>query len=550
MKNIVLLIIIFLSISSCNKDILELKPLDRLSESSVWEDQSLIELYVNGSYHSVEHDYYGSMWCSLTDEAYNIQNGSAEMVQRGELTADNVGTVSDLGSDESWLNPNTNNMNMFDYWKDAYSGIRNINIYFSKIDAAIIDESIKKQMNGEMKFIRAFIYANLIWRYGGVPIITDIFELNGDYTVSRNSYDECVTYICSELDDAIADLPAQQSLDQMGRASGNAAKALKSRVLLYAASPLNNPSNDLNKWKDAADAAEALLNKVYTLNDDYQHIFLEDNNEIIFARYFTLSNFHYTALYNGRNGSHGWGSNCPVQNLVDDYEMAATGKLPSDPSSGYDPNNPYVGRDPRFYASILYDGAVWAGRETETFDGGLDSRKSNIEAWNATLTGYYLKKFIQEDVPPVYGSTFNATNPYVFFRYGEILLNYAEAKFELGDEQTARTYVNMIRSRNGVDMPPITDAGDALRQRIYHERRIELAFEGQRFFDVRRWKIASITANKPLIAMQIFKQNDGSKTYEPINLMNTGFQNKDYLLPIPFAEINRSKGGLIQNPGY
>ncbi|HEX7467796.1 MAG TPA: RagB/SusD family nutrient uptake outer membrane protein [Methanobacterium sp.] len=490
------------------------------------------------------------MWCSLTDEAYNIQNGSSEMVQRGELTADNVGTVSDLGSDESWLNPNTNNMNMFDYWKDAYSGIRNINIYFSKIDAAIIDESIKKQMNGEMKFIRAFIYANLIWRYGGVPIITDIFELNGDYTVSRNSYDECVTYICSELDDAIADLPAQQSLDQMGRASGNAAKALKSRVLLYAASPLNNPSNDLNKWKDAADAAEALLNKVYTLNDDYQHIFLEDNNEIIFARYFTLSNFHYTALYNGRNGSHGWGSNCPVQNLVDDYEMAATGKLPSDPSSGYDPNNPYVGRDPRFYASILYDGAVWAGRETETFDGGLDSRKSNIEAWNATLTGYYLKKFIQEDVPPVYGSTFNATNPYVFFRYGEILLNYAEAKFELGDEQTARTYVNMIRSRNGVDMPPITDAGDALRQRIYHERRIELAFEGQRFFDVRRWKIAPITANKPLIAMQIFKQNDGSKTYEPINLMNTGFQNKDYLLPIPFAEINRSKGGLIQNPGY
>ncbi|HEX7494701.1 MAG TPA: RagB/SusD family nutrient uptake outer membrane protein [Bacteroidales bacterium] len=550
MKNIVLLIIIFLSISSCNKDILELKPLDRLSESSVWEDQSLIELYVNGSYHSVEHDYYGSMWCSLTDEAYNIQNGSSEMVQRGELTADNVGTVSDLGSDESWLNPNTNNMNMFDYWKDAYSGIRNINIYFSKIDAAIIDESIKKQMNGEMKFIRAFIYANLIWRYGGVPIITDIFELNGDYTVSRNSYDECVTYICSELDDAIADLPAQQSLDQMGRASGNAAKALKSRVLLYAASPLNNPSNDLNKWKDAADAAEALLNKGYTLNDDYQHIFLEDNNEIIFARSFTLSNFHYTALYNGRNGSHGWGSNCPVQNLVDDYEMAATGKLPSDPSSGYDPNNPYVGRDPRFYASILYDGAVWAGRETETFDGGLDSRKSNIEAWNATLTGYYLKKFIQEDVPPVYGSTFNATNPYVFFRYGEILLNYAEAKFELGDEQTARTYVNMIRSRNGVDMPPITDAGDALRQRIYHERRIELAFEGQRFFDVRRWKIASITANKPLIAMQIFKQNDGSKTYEPINLMNTGFQNKDYLLPIPFAEINRSKGGLIQNPGY
>jgi hypothetical protein len=404
-------------------------------------------------------------------------------------------------------------------------------------------------MNAEMRFIRAYTYANLIWRYGGVPIVTNLFELGGDYSVTRSSYDDCVTYICSELDDVIADLPAKEPANQLGRASGDAAKALKSRVLLYAASPLNNSNKDLTKWQKAADAAGALLSAGYLLNDDYQHIFMQDNSEIIFGRYFTQANSHYMHQWNGRNGSDGWGGNCPTQNLVDDYEMVTTGKLPADPTSGYDPANPYMNRDPRFYASILYDGAMWMGRETETFNGGLDSPQSSIQAWNSSLTGYFLKKFIADDIPPS-GSTLMPKNPYIFFRYGEILLNYAEAKFELGDEPTARTYVNMIRSRKGVNMPPITATGDALRQAIYHERRIELAFEGHRFFDVRRWKIATVTENRNLSAIKITKLGNGLKTYETVNLLSRNFADKHYLLPIPYAEITRSKGTLTQNPGY
>ncbi len=513
-----------------------MNPLDKLSENAVWTDQSLIELYVNSTYHAVEHGYNQTLWSSLTDETYNIHDGGGFMVQKGELSADNASNVSSIGD-------------MFNYWAKAYSAIRNINIYFNKIDAAPIDVAKKTRMNAEMKFIRAFVYANLIWRYGGVPIITNIFELGADYSVTRSSYDDCVTYICSELDGVIADLPAKESADQLGRASGDAAKALKSRVLLYAASALNNPSNDLTKWQKAADAAGALLSAGYSLNDDYQRIFMQDNNEIIFGRYFTQANSHNMHLWNGRNGSDGWGGNCPTQNLVDDYEMAATGKLPADPTSGYDPANPYLNRDPRFYASILYDGAVWMGRETATFAGGLDSPQSSNQAWNATLTGYFLKKFIPDNIPTA-GSTTMPTAPYIFFRYGEILLNYAEAKFELGDEQIARTYLNMIRSRNGVNMPPIIATGDALRQAIYHERRIELVFEGHRFFDVRRWKIAKVTENKNLLAIKITKLGDGSKTYQTVNLLTRSFADKHYLLPIPFAEITRSKGGLIQNPGY
>lgn len=546
MKKIIFIVVIVFAISSC-QDILELSPMDKLSETSIWTDKALIELYVNSSYISVEQKYTQNLWSSLCDESYNIHDQGSFMIQKGELTSDNASSVSSISPP-------------FNYWKTGYMGIRNINIYFSKIDAAPIDDVIKSGMNGEMKFIRAFIYANLIWRYGGVPIIANVFELGEDYSVTQSSYDDCVNFICSELDEVIALLPANQSADKLGRASGNAAKALKSRVLLYAASPLNNPTHDLTKWQKAADAAEALLSAGYSFYSDYRQMFMQDNNEVIFGRYFTQSNSHTMHTWNGRNGSNAWGGNCPTQNLVNDYEMTngelpyldVAGVLTVNPTSGFDPTNPYVNRDPRFEASILHDGSMWMGRETETFDGGFDSRQSTNQAWNSILTGYYLKKFIDPNIPPI-GSTIKPTAPYLVFRYGEILLNYAEAKYELGgneNEEIARTYINMIRSRNGVAMPPITATGEALRQKIYHERRIELAFEGHRFFDVRRWKIGMVTENKKLLAMRVTKLGDGSKTYEMINLLTRGFSEKHYFLPIPRVEIDRSNGSLTQNPGY
>ena len=213
-------------------------------------------------------------------------------------------------------------------------------------------------------------------------------------------------------------------------------------------------------------------------------IFLENNDEIIF-RYFSQSNFHRMTLFNGRNGSNGWGGNCPTENLVSSFEML-NGKMPFlddgvtvNPESGYDPNNPYVDRDPRFYASILYDGAIWMDRETETYNGGLDSRGSSIEAWNASLTGYYMKKFITPDIPPT-GSTTQPTNPWIHFRYTEILLNYAEAQFELGHEEIALEIINRVRARPRCKCHLFLQ-GEELRERIYHERRIELMFEGHRF---------------------------------------------------------------------
>ena len=410
-----------------------------------------------------------------------------------------------------------------------------------------------------MRFLRAYIYANLIWRYSKVPIITKVFDLHDDFKVTQSSYDDCVKFIDSELDTAAAQLPANQPASQEGRASANACLALKARVLLYDASLLNNTNHDNAKWQAAADASAALLNVGYSLNPDYQSTIHTEKNEKIYARYFTQANSTNFSLEEGRNGSNGWTSQNPSQNQVNAYEMAATGKLPYieqpdgslvlNPGSGYDPNNPYVGRDPRLDASILHDGSVWQGRATETFDGGLDSPESSIQPWNASLTSYAYKKGVVESIPPS-GSSVKPTNPWIFFRYAEVLLNYAEAEFELGNETVARQYINMVRARPSVNMPPVTETGDALRARIQNERRVELAFEEHRFFDVRRWKIAAVTENIPISRMQITKQANGTKIYQIKSLEARSFLPQHYLIPIPRSEVDKSLGSLKQNPGY
>lgn len=544
MKKIIYILLIVFTATSCNK--LDLKPLDKISETDTWTDPALIQLYVNATYNSMLHGFQQELLSSACDETYNIHGyGNLAVLQRGELTQDNVSGLS----------------NKINYFNFAYGYIRNINIFFSKIDAAPGETGFKSSTKGEMKFIRAYIYANLIWRYGNVPLITNVFGLHDDFKVSQTSYDDCVKFIVTELDDAAKLLPADQPADQLGRASKNACLALKARVLLYAASAQNNPSHDQVKWQAAADAAGALLNAGYQLNDDYQQTFLSNNKEVIFARQFTQANNTGGTGFNleqGRNGSNGYGSENPSQNLVNAYEMAATGKQPyivqndgtlvANSGSGYDPANPYSGRDPRLDASILHDGSLWAGRVTETFHGGQDSPESS-SGFNASLTSYNFKKFLVESIPPS-GSSLRPTNPWIFFRYAEVLLNYAEAKFELGDEPTARQYLNMVRSRPSVHMPPVTDVGDALRSRIQNERRVELAFEEHRFFDVRRWKIATVILNQPFLRMDIVKQLNGTKTYSIIKLNDSKFLESQYLIPFPRAEVDKSLGSLKQNPGY
>lgn len=540
MKKIIYILVAILALNSC--DVLDMKPLDKVSDADVWEDSALIELYVNASYNSINHEFSQHMLSDASDETYCIHNwANLWVIQKGEMTSDNVTGISEK----------------INYWKSAYSNIRTINVFFDRIDDAPVETDLKNRMKGEMKFIRAWIYANLIWRYGDVPLITDLFELNQDYKVKRDSYSDCVDFITKELDEAMTWLPAKSSSETLGRATGDACKALKARVLLYAASEQNNPSHSKEKWEAAAEATKAVLDAGYSLGNDYQSVFLEDNDEIIFARYFTQANSTDFMLFNGRNGSNGWTGENPTQNLVNAYEMT-NGELPYlneelplkiNPASGYDESNPYAGRDPRLDASILHDGSMWAGRETETWHGGLDSPESSIGSWNASKTAYAFKKFMVESIPPS-GSSVKPENPWIFFRLAEFYLNYAEIMYELGNEEQAREYVNKVRARQSVNMPPVTASGEKLRDKIRNERRVELAFEGHRFFDVRRWCIADETENRDLLAMNIQKQADGTKTYEVTMLLKRSFLEQHKLVPIPRTEIDKSEGSLVQNPGY
>lgn len=533
--------------TSCDRNFLETKPMDRFSEEAVWEDPALINTFINQVYRSIPSGLRYSFYnlSIISDELNGRNNVWAWGVLAGNLTPDNL-SHANLWSIN--VTPNRS------YWKT----INYTNQFFLNIDrprSSAFDDNLKNRMIGEMKAIRAFSYLNLISLYGGVPLITKPFTLNDDFNVKRNSYAEVMSFILSEIEEAIALLPATYSAAEQGRLTKGAAMAIKSRAALYRASPLNNPENDPEKWKFAADAAKAVIDLgIYNLFQDYRTMFLEENaynSEMIWQRpYNQLQNAEavYVELSLYPNGYNGFAQIHPVQNLVDDYETT-NGLLPkSDPT--YDPQQPYVNRDPRFYASILYDGAKFQHREVETFlPGGLDSNEGPVSGWNASETGYYQLKYANEKI--VNPSSLNMSRtPWTWFRYAEILLNYAEANYFLGNEDVARQYLNMVRKRPSVNMPDVKESGDALFTRLVNERRIELVFEEHRWFDVRRLKIAPEVMSEDITRMKITKQADGKKFYEVLFWKEANFNpERDYLLPIPQDEIDKN-ALLEQNPGY
>lgn len=521
--------------SSCN-DTLDIDPNDSYSDATVWQDQNLIKMFVNDQYGALigSNDFY--RYSFFSDESYQKYNDNGcNYVRENILTSDNIGAVSDL----------------LNYWNTGYRYLYNLNLFFTNIQTSDVDDEFKQTMIGEMKFIRAFIYFRLIRSYGGVPIIEEVFDINSDWSgVKRNSYDECVDYIIKDLDEVITVLPDRPS--ERNRASANAARALKSRVLLYAASPLNNPSNDREKWQKAADAAKELFDKGYSLSDNYRDMFFDvTNDEYIFAKEYSETYSHWAGRNTASPGDGGFGFATPTQNMVDAYETI-DGEIPIldtktgevNPNSIYDPKNPYKNRDPRFYDCIYYNGSTSIeGRVVETYQDGADMQTQDM-----TLTGYYLRKFVDESEPV--SESYHYTMPYPFFRLAEIYLNYAEAEYHLGNEDVAREYVNKVRARKSVNMPPIDETGSTLLERIYHERQIELAFEGHRFFDLRRWRIAD---KNPLYGLIINKTEDGF-SYERFMVSlasrETDWKDAFFLLPIHYQEIQKSNNSLEQNPGY
>ena len=531
---------------SCNDEVLDIIPADRFTDEAVWADEALIEAFIGNAYRTIPSGLRYSLYglSVVTDENNARSNAWAWAVWEGDLNPD------DLREVDYWTGANNRNIN---YWQP----INRSNIFFENIErerAVDIPDATKNRMIGEMKTIRAFSYIKLASLFGGVPLFTQTFSLEDDFKLQRNTYQEVMDFAIAELNEAIPLLPETYNNANQGRITKGAAMAIKSRALLYMASPLNNPGNDPQKWQAAANAAKDVIDMgQYGLFDDYRTMFLEENiynPEMIWQRpynQFVSSERVFVELSLYPNGYNGFGQVHPLQNLVDDYETANGLQPEADPA--YDPQDPYINRDPRFYASILHDGAPFQGREVETFfPGGLDSNEGPVSAWNATQTGYYQLKFANDRIVNPSGQNMSQT-PWIHYRYAEILLNYAEANYFLGNEGLAREYLNMVRKRPSVNMPDITESGEALFERIVNERRIELVFEEHRWYDIRRWKILPEVASKDRTRMIVRKMPDGTKEYE-VAFWKTGEYNPaNYLLPIPQSEINKN-GNLEQNPGY
>lgn len=537
MKNIFILSCIAAAFifSGCEKDVLDKGPLDVIDETLVWTDPATAELYINDLYNYLS--------------GYNIWDN-----------LDNMSDLTDGG--HSWLGCYTYNFgevsssyDPFSKWS-YYSQIRKVNNLLDHKDMLTGEEDEINRVLGQAIFLRAYFYFYLVRAYGGVPLITKAQGLDDNLSVSRNSYEECVAFIADEMDAAANVLPEQWDAVDVGRPTKGAALAVKARMLLYAASALNNPGNDMAKWQAASDAAKAVIDlNIYSLYPDYGSLFLDDNNqEVIFDVQWAypyritgdpaeIVSAEFIINPQGLNGA--FGMNRPTQEYVDMFEME-NGRSIADPLSGYDPENPYEGRDPRFYASIFYNGVPWRGDVVETFiDGKHGPGEADLYETGSTMTGYYCRKFTDPSVPCVYLVDQIKAN-WILIRYAEVLLNYAEAQIALGNEEEARTYINIVRDRVG--MPHTSATGADLVDLYRNERTVELGMEEQRYFDIRRWKIAEEVLNRPVHKMTIVK-NDDSFTYEVEEMAPRSFPQRMYWQPIPIDEI-RKNANLQQNPGY
>lgn len=546
MKNLYIIVIFFaaFAFASCEKNVLDKVPLDVVDQSTIWSDPSVAQLYVNDLYRSITGHHY---WDKDRWNAWDNYDNLSDLTEGGH----------------SWLMCYTFNYGQLtaefnpygEDWTTYYSRIRSSNIMLDNVDQLKGDENLIKTVKGEAIFLRAYFYFKLVRNFGGVPLITHAQNLKDSLSVSRNSYDECVKFIVDEMDKAADLLPTTWSGNNVGRATKGTALAVKGQILLDAASTFNNPSNDRAKWQKAADANKSVIDlNVYSLYPDYAKLFKDDNNqEVIFDMQFA-----YPYLITGSSeeivGSNfelepqsvTWGMVRPTQDYVDMFEMT-NGKAITDPGSKYDPQNPYVNRDPRFYASIYFNGTQLRGNTVETFVNGKNGPGLNDEfGTSSNMTGYYCRKLVDESIPAAYLVDEIKAN-WILIRYAQILLNYAEAEIELGKEAEALKYINMVRNRVG--MPPSEASGNALVKLYRNERAVELGMEGERYFDIRRWKIAEDLLNGPLHKMMITKNDNGTFSYDVQVMAPRSFPSRMYLWPIPSDEIHKNKN-LVQNPGY
>ncbi|PWG82213.1 RagB/SusD family nutrient uptake outer membrane protein [Pararcticibacter amylolyticus] len=575
MKRIIIYINIFLALtilSSCVKDYLNRAPEIALTDEAVFADPALASQFADNAYNFLINDYarlngHRGITGQFSDEAVSANNDvSIRTINSGnyhdhyERGGESINDIKDV------------------YWR-CYQGIRITNVVLSKLNTIpwAADGVLKNRVEGEMHFLRAFFYFELTKRFGDVVIMKDVFDQFDDIDFPRNSYDECVNFMLEDLQVAEDRLDFDYAAGDYGRATKGAAMALRARILLYAASPLHNPGNDLSKWTAAAEASKKIIDLgKYTLAgtsyDQILNMAQSDEYIMIKPRGPRANSDGIIVDFAQSPGSGGsQGTLNPTQNHVDLYEVVQRA-VPSNPNSpivsssplvngtapGYNDQKPYENRDPRFYANIIYNDMPWQGRRIDMYSQksglGYDFIDGNT---NYTVTCYYSKKMW----PEVYRRNVAGTTliNFIFFRYGEVLLNYAEAMNEAygpddvpaGYTMSSRQAIQTVRDRVGMPALPAGLNKDEMRGRIRNERAVELAFEDFRWYDILRWRAKELVT-QPMYGIRVVKNANGSFTYTRTKLTSSYQKvHEPYmdLYPIPRSEIYKSRN-LTQNPGW
>ncbi|GAB6121950.1 RagB/SusD family nutrient uptake outer membrane protein [Dysgonomonas termitidis] len=610
MKNILYLLltltVVWGCFSSCNdKGFLDETVTTDLNYNRVFSDSALTEGFLAEIYRDVGFDVKGNRFSTISEQLGGLQTACDE----AEFRLSSEG-IADVQFASGTVNPI---IITDDAWKIPYQNIRRVNIFFKGIEQAPLQSFRKARLKAEARFLRAWYYHIMVRHYGGVPLIGDTIYADGDKPKdTRDTFEDCVNYIVKECETAATEpnLPVKPTGSYYGHAGRGACRALIARIKLLAASPLYNGNSDIvagtnvpaelvgypgyskKRWEEAMNAANDVISlgqySLYVLHTDPFNNNNPDSGHGFYALFQSLKDeYKPSSLAEsilddrslGRVARESWfqppsrgaaKSGFIYQNLVDAFPMK-NGKPISDPASGYDPNNPYANRDPRFNNTVAHDQTMIALAPNNNPDpinvyrkaDGSSSGKDAVH--QGTPTGYYINKMVSRHLAAnaVHGE--NEATP--ILRFAEIYMAYAEAmnEYEIGDGNGSqlvspadKTYeiLKAIRARGGIEAgtdgmyglkPDMTRL--EMRQAIRDERRIEFAIEGHRFFDVRRWKIAEQTDSQMMTGMEVRLTPEGGKSYTRFNVRQRIFRKAMYFWPIPYAETSKSPN-LIQNPNY
>ncbi|MFY0650378.1 MAG: RagB/SusD family nutrient uptake outer membrane protein [Cyclobacteriaceae bacterium] len=528
MKNILLknilscLTFVFISlISSCSDDFLDVVEDDTVSPSTFYSNESDVKLAANGVYELLNDNdpferYHGPGRTVWSDDATSNSFGEYGQLESGTFSAS-------FGKIEQ-------------YWGFFYKMIRRANSFLENVDAVEMDAGLKARYKGEVRFLRAFAYQELAFLFGDVPLIKNVVSPAESRATLRNPKAEVIAFVVSELNAISSDLPASYVGEDVGRITKGAADALLCRVHLFE-----------ENYTESITAAQKIISEgTHSLETSFEDIFKfenENNKEVIFDIQYLTSGWdllNAQQLYFLPSELGGWGNVSPSQSLVDEFEMS-NGMVITDAGSGYDVNDPFANRDPRLNSSIIFPGEVVNGIIVDSWH----DTDGNVASPGTGHTGYWAQKFYNSNLP----DNVSGTN-YILIRYAEVLLNLAEAiNEETGPTADVYDAINQIRSRAGMPVLPIGLSQAEMRERIRRERRVELAFEGDRFYSIRRWKIAENVMPAGVYGSANPVTGEHVEVIQPgATVFDAG---KHYLWPIPQSQIDYSEMQQSdQNPNW